>query len=124
MVMRLAYLAVDRPDPCQSVRGLAGAMKGPKMNDWLKLKKVVRYLVNFPYVKRIFEEQYFESAMVVALSDSDWAGDITRRINQRVGHEVCIAYNPGGTDEQESGCTFNCRIGVLRMSRTATLRSS
>jgi hypothetical protein len=28
----------------------------------------------FPYMKRIFEEQYFENAMVVALSDSDWAG--------------------------------------------------
>ena len=40
--------------------------------------------------------------MVVALSDSDWAGDITRRINQRVGHEVCIAYSPGGRDENRS----------------------
>ena len=75
MVMRLAYLAVDRPDLCHSVRGFAGAMKGPKMNDWLKLKKVVHHLVNFPYMKRIFEEQYFENAMVVALSDSDCAGD-------------------------------------------------
>eukprot|EP00435_Cladocopium_sp_Y103_P068912 s1276_g32.t1 len=47
-VMRLAYLSVDRPDLCDSARGLAGAMKGPKLNDWLKLKKVVRYLVNYP----------------------------------------------------------------------------
>lgn len=48
MVMRLGYLSVDRPDLCHAVRGLAGAMKGPKINDWLKLKRVVRYLVNFP----------------------------------------------------------------------------
>eukprot|EP00435_Cladocopium_sp_Y103_P033093 s1902_g8.t1 len=41
MVMRLAYLSQDRPDLCHSVRALAGAMKSPKMNDWLKLKKEI-----------------------------------------------------------------------------------
>jgi len=79
MVMRMAYLSSDRPDLCHSVRTLAGAMKGPKMNDWLKLKKVVRYLLKYPYLKRIFYKQTLENAGVIAFSDSDWAGDLKTR---------------------------------------------
>ena len=79
MVMRLAYLSVDRPDLCHSVRSLASAMKTPKANDWLKLKRVVRYLFRYPYMKRVYKEQYLEDASVVAWSDSDWAGDLKTR---------------------------------------------
>ena len=79
MVMRMAYLSADRPDLCHSVRTLAGAMKGPKMNDWLRLKKVVRYLLKYPYLKRIFYKQTLENAGVIAYSDSDWAGDLKTR---------------------------------------------
>eukprot|EP00435_Cladocopium_sp_Y103_P068786 s76_g32.t1 len=79
MVMRLAYLAQDRPDLCHAVRALAGAMKSPKMNDWLRLKKVVRYLLKFPYMKRVFYKQTLENAGVTAYSDSDWAGDLRTR---------------------------------------------
>ena len=79
MVMRLAYLSTDRPDLCHAVRALASAMKAPKMNDWLKLKKVVRYLLKFPYMKRIFYKQTLENAAVISYSDSDWAGDLKTR---------------------------------------------
>ena len=79
MVMRLAYLSTDRPDLCHAVRALAGAMKSPKMNGWLKLKKVVRYLLKFPYMKRIFHKQTLENAAVISYSDSDWAGDLKTR---------------------------------------------
>ena len=77
--MRMAYLSSDRPDLCHSVRTLAGAMKGPKMNDWLRLKKVARYLLKYPYLKRIFYKQTLENAGVIAYSDSDWAGDLKTR---------------------------------------------
>lgn len=79
MVMRLAYLSTDRPDLCHPVRALASAMKSPKMNDWLKLKKVVRYLLKFPYMKRTFQKQTLENAAVISYSDSDWAGDLKTR---------------------------------------------
>lgn len=35
MVMRLAYLSVDRPDLCHAVRMLASAMKSPKLHGGL-----------------------------------------------------------------------------------------
>eukprot|EP00435_Cladocopium_sp_Y103_P070326 s53_g35.t1 len=49
------------------------------MNDWLKLKKVVRYLLKFPYMKRVYYKQTLENAGVTAYSDSDWAGDLKTR---------------------------------------------
>ena len=54
MTMRLAYLSQDRPDVIHASRTLASAMKSPKMGDWLRLKKVVRYLLKYPYMKRTF----------------------------------------------------------------------
>lgn len=79
MTMRLAYLSVDRPELCHVVRTLASSMKAPKMNDWLKLKKAVRYLLANPYMKRIFKAQYLEDVVVSAWSGSDWAGDLKTR---------------------------------------------
>ena len=79
MVMRLAYLSSDRPDLCHAVRTLASAMKQPKPNDWLRLKKVARYLLKYPYMKRVFREQHAEDRQVLAWSDSDWAGDLKTR---------------------------------------------
>ena len=49
MTMRLAYLTTDRPDLCHAVRGLASAMKTPKLSDWMRLKKCARYLLKVPY---------------------------------------------------------------------------
>ncbi|CAK9113821.1 unnamed protein product [Durusdinium trenchii] len=60
MVMRMAYMSSDRPDLCHVVRTLASAMKSPKMVDWQRLKKAVRYLVKVPYPKRVFHEQPIE----------------------------------------------------------------
>ena len=75
MVMRLAYMSVDRPDLAHAVRMLATAMKSPKAGDWGRLKRVVRYLVKYPYMKRVYFRQKEEDIRVVAWSDSDWAGD-------------------------------------------------
>eukprot|EP00435_Cladocopium_sp_Y103_P034158 s1161_g8.t1 len=79
MVMRMAYMSVDRPDLCHVVRSLASAMKSPKMVDWLRLKKAVRYLVKQPYLKRVFKMQSRKDMRVEAWSDSDWAGDLKTR---------------------------------------------
>ena len=79
MVMRMAYMSVDRPDLCHVVRTLASSMKNPEMVDWLRLKKAVRYLVRQPYLKRVFKLQNKKDLCVEAWSDSDWAGDIRTR---------------------------------------------
>ena len=79
MVMRMAYMSVDRPDLCHVVRSLASSMKNPKMVDWLRLKKAVRYLIKQPYLKRIFKLQNKKDLRVEAWSDSDWAGDLKTR---------------------------------------------
>ena len=64
MTMRLAYLSQDRPDVIHASRTLASAMKSPKMGDWLRLKKVARYLLKYPYMKRTFLEQRPEDGLV------------------------------------------------------------
>ena len=48
LVMRMAYLSQDRPDLGHVVRSLASKMRSPSENDWLKLKRAVRYLVKYP----------------------------------------------------------------------------
>jgi hypothetical protein len=96
MVMRLAYLSTDRPDLCHAVRTLAGAMKSPKLNDMLRLKKAVRYLLKYPYMKRVFAEQTLKELKVTAWSDSDSVGDLrTRRstsgsVVKIGGHSVLV----------------------------------
>lgn len=79
MTMRIAYLSQDRPDLCHSVRSLASAMREPRVGDWQRLKKVVRYLVGRPFMKRVFHEQIVDQIQVRCLSDSDWAGNMKTR---------------------------------------------
>ena len=71
-------------------------MKSPKLNDMLRLKKAVRYLLKYPYMKRVFAEQTLKELKVTAWSDSDWAGDLrTRRstsgsVVKIGGHSVLV----------------------------------
>ena len=78
MTMRLAYMSVDRPDLSHAVKSLSSAMKNPRLGDWGRLKKVVRYLVKHPYMKRVFYPQE-EDVGIEAFSGSDWAGDLRTR---------------------------------------------
>ena len=79
MVMRMAYMSVDRPDLCHVVRTLAsyeesedGGLVAPQEGGPL-------YLIKQPYLKRVFVLQNVKDAKVVAWSDSDWAGDFRTR---------------------------------------------
>lgn len=86
-------MSVDRPDLCHVVRTLASAMKTPRLSDWMRLKKVARYLVKVPYMKRVFKMQDPEKLHVNVMTDSDWAGDLrTRRSTSgaviRIGSHV------------------------------------
>eukprot|EP00971_Amphidinium_carterae_P229814 4560347-Amphidinium_carterae.1 len=44
IVMRIAYLSLDRTDLLESVRHMASQMKEPREGDWVRLKRVGEFL--------------------------------------------------------------------------------
>ena len=78
LAARLNYLALDRMDIQFAVKEVAKHMARPVALDWVKLKRLARYLAGKPrYVQR-YEWQHFPSHLD-AFADSDWAGDKTTR---------------------------------------------
>ena len=49
-------------------------MAQPREADWLKLKRVARYLVGAPTLHQVFEWQEAPT-LLHTYTDSDWAGD-------------------------------------------------
>ena len=84
-------MSTDRPDLCHVVKTLASSMKTPRASDWARLKKVARYLLKHPYMKRVFYAQS-NVAPIVAYSDSDWAGNIRTR-RSTTGSVICHGNN-------------------------------
>ena len=122
MVMRLAYMSTDRPDLAHTVKRLASAMKGPKANDWARLKRAVRYLIKVRYMKRVFKRQEDHERRVIAFSDSDWAGEIkTRRsttgsVVKLGGHTLlakCATQKVVALSSAESEFYGMCRTATL-----------
>ena len=79
LAARLNYLALDRPDVQYPAKEIAKHMANPTNMDWLKLKRVARYLAGAPrYVQRY--KWQWPTNKIDGYSDSDWAGDrITRK---------------------------------------------
>ncbi|CAJ1391015.1 unnamed protein product [Effrenium voratum] len=122
MVMRLAYLSQDRPDLGHAVKVLSSAMRSPKQGDMQRLKRVARYLVKVPYLKKIFKQQPMREMEVRAWSDSDWAGDpltrksVTGAVIKNGGHTLMVR---GVT--QKIVALSSCESEYYGMCRTATL---
>ena len=77
--MRLAYLALDRPDVAFISKELCRAVSRPTTNAWEHLKHVTRYQLKAPRLQWVFMRQDPVSRLD-GLSDSDWAGcPVTRR---------------------------------------------
>ena len=77
--MRLAYLALDRPDVAFVSKELCRAVSRPTANAWEHLKHVTRYLLKAPRLQWVFMRQD-PGSKLDGLSDSDWAGcPVTRR---------------------------------------------
>ena len=89
MTMRAAYLSQDRPDIANTVKNLARGMAQPKPYHWEKLKRLGRYLVKFPYAKRVFHRQQYGTVQLVGFTDSDWAGDLETR-RSTTGLSICM----------------------------------
>ena len=77
-VMRLAYLAGDRPDLAFAVKELARQSKEPREVDLCGLKKLVRYLINRPRLVLVLRRQEAPERLV-AYTDSDHAGCVVSR---------------------------------------------
>ena len=73
IVARLNYFTPDRPDIAYAVKELARAMSNPSNGDWLRLKRLGRYMKGRPRLQQVFEWQPAQG-MVTTYSDADWAG--------------------------------------------------
>ena len=73
IVARLNYLSPDRPDISYSVKELARAMSSPSNGDWLRLKRLGRYLKGRPRLQQVFEWQLAQRTISIYI-DADWAG--------------------------------------------------
>ncbi len=73
LAARANYLAQDRPDIQFAVKEIARRMATPRMNDWLLLKRLARYLVGVPRGVLRFVWQDTPS-VIDAYVDADWAG--------------------------------------------------
>ena len=71
---RVNYLAVDRADLQYSAKECCKKMANPVTSDWVKLKRVGRYLKRFPRLTQLlpWESKKYE---ITGHADSDWAGD-------------------------------------------------
>ena len=70
---RCNYISPDRPDISYTVKELARRMSKPTRGDWLKLKRLGRYLVGQPRLQQTYQWQSIQSTIKV-FTDADWAG--------------------------------------------------
>ena len=70
---RCNYITPDRPDIAYTVKELARKMSRPTKGDWLRLKRLGRYLLGRPRMQQIYPWQSAQSIMKV-YTDADWAG--------------------------------------------------
>ena len=70
---RANYLALDRPDIQYAVKEACRAMSKPMEKDWLKLKRLARYLKGKPRLVQRFAWQA-KDQILNGYSDANWAG--------------------------------------------------
>ncbi len=73
LAARANYLAQDRPDIQYAVKEIARRMSTPRINDWLLLKRLARYLIGAPRSLFRFVWQS-QPSNADAYVDADWAG--------------------------------------------------
>ena len=76
--MRLAYLALDRPDLQFSAKEAARCMQSPTTGGWEALKRIGRYLIGCPRVVTRYPRQPPPKKLVIC-TDSDFASCLKAR---------------------------------------------
>ena len=74
IVARLNYLALDRPDLQFAAKECCRRMASPTCSDWMKIKRVGRYLNGHLRVVQLMPWEV-RKMEVEGHADSDWAGD-------------------------------------------------
>ena len=87
---RVNYLSLDRPDLQFAAKELCRMIARPTTGCWRKLKRLERYLVNYPRLTVKFEDIGTVPSEVRVFSDSDWAGCLRTRRSTSGG---CVTLN-------------------------------
>ncbi|CAK0906615.1 unnamed protein product, partial [Prorocentrum cordatum] len=78
VVMRAAYLTLDRPDIVDAVKQCSRRMQAPTSADMMMVKRLGRYLVKHPCLVARFNKQKMPDR-ITATCDSDYAGCLITR---------------------------------------------
>ena len=73
MVARANYLSQDSGDIGYAVKELCRGMSAPKERDWIRLKRLGRYLSDHPRCVNLMNWQDAQTA-IECFSDADWGG--------------------------------------------------
>ena len=78
-VMRAAFLAQDRADIGEAVKGLARSMARPTAGSWRDLKHLGRYLIGKPNVVLRFDQQTMPKTLRTIVDSDHGADRLTRK---------------------------------------------
>ena len=73
-VMRASFLSQERADIAEAVKRLAQGMAKPRLAHWEMLKRLARYLIQFPNISLVYHQQKMPDYIRISV-DSDFAGD-------------------------------------------------
>ena len=119
LVARANYLAPDCPDIAFAVKELAKAMAKPSNGDWIRLKRLGRYLAGRPRLQMNFHWQGIQST-IIGYTDADWAADKEARKSPSGGCLVIGSHLVKGWSKTQSLVALSSAESELY----ATLRAS
>ena len=79
LAARANYLAMDRPDVQFAVKEACRDMAAPTRASWQKVKRIARFLLEFPRLVWRFGGEPVELEILEVFADSDWAGCLRTR---------------------------------------------
>jgi len=79
LAARANYLSLDRPDIQFATKEICREMAKPTEKGMLKMKRLARYLLQFPRVVLEYNPSVEECGIIDVYSDSDWAGCVRTR---------------------------------------------
>ena len=101
IVARLNYLLPDRPDLAYAVKELARSMSSPANGDWIRLKRLARYIKGR---LRMVQQYNWQPAqwMISTYGDADWVGCKQTRMST-IGGCIKIGRHAINGVEQKTG---------------------
>ena len=79
LVARANFLSLDRPDVQFAVKEACRDMSAPSNSSWLKLKRIARFLLEFPRLVWKINSGAEDLDVLRVYADADWAGCLTTR---------------------------------------------